>query len=131
MKLSQLIKGIDIMSLSAEAAEDVSTLCYAADKCENGSMFIAVRGLAHDGHDFIADAVNRGARYIVYEKNISIPSGVIAIKVKNSRRALGALAKNYFGDPSARLCLVGITGTNGKTTTTYILESILTAAGCK
>ena len=131
MKFSQLINGIDIISLSAEASEEVSTLCYAADKCENDSMFVAVRGLTHDGHDFIADAVNRGARYIVHEKNISIPSGAIAIKVKNSRRALGALAKNYFGDPSARLCLVGVTGTNGKTTTTYILESILNAAGCK
>jgi UDP-N-acetylmuramoyl-L-alanyl-D-glutamate--2,6-diaminopimelate ligase len=131
MKLSQLIKGIDIMNLSADNAGEVSTLCYAADKCENGSMFVAVRGLAHDGHDFIADAVNRGARYIVHEKDIQIPSGVIAIKVSNSRRALGVLAKNYFGNPSARLCLVGVTGTNGKTTTTYILESILAQAGFK
>jgi UDP-N-acetylmuramoyl-L-alanyl-D-glutamate--2,6-diaminopimelate ligase len=131
MKLSQLIKGIDIMNLSADNAGEVSTLCYAADKCENGSMFVAVRGLAHDGHDFIADAVNRGARYIVHEKDIQIPSGVIAIKVSNSRRALGVLAKNYFGNPSARLCLVGVTGTNGKTTTTYILESILAHAGFK
>jgi UDP-N-acetylmuramoyl-L-alanyl-D-glutamate--2,6-diaminopimelate ligase len=131
MKLSQLIKDIDIINFSADAIGDVSTLCYAADKCENGSMFVAVRGLAHDGHDFIADAVNRGARYIVHEKDISIPSEVIAIKVNNSRRALGVLAKNYFGNPSARLCLVGVTGTNGKTTTTYILESILAAAGCK
>jgi UDP-N-acetylmuramoyl-L-alanyl-D-glutamate--2,6-diaminopimelate ligase len=131
MKLSQLIKDIDIINLSADAAGEVSTLCYAADKCENGSMFIAVRGLAHDGHDFIADAVNRGARYIVHEKDIQIPSRVIAIKVNNSRRALGVLSKNYFGNPSARLCLVGVTGTNGKTTTTYILELILAAAGFK
>jgi UDP-N-acetylmuramoyl-L-alanyl-D-glutamate--2,6-diaminopimelate ligase len=131
MKLSQLIKGINIINLSADNAGEVSTLCYAADKCEHGSMFVAVRGLAHDGHDFIADAVNRGARYIVHEKDISIPSGVIAIKVNNSRRALGVLAKKYFGNPSARLCLVGVTGTNGKTTTTYILESILAQAGFK
>jgi UDP-N-acetylmuramoyl-L-alanyl-D-glutamate--2,6-diaminopimelate ligase len=131
MKLSQLIKGIDIINLSADNAEEVSTLCYAADKCENGSMFVAVCGLAHDGHDFIVDAVNRGARYIVHEKDIQIPSVVIAIKVSNSRRALGVLAKNYFENPSARLCLVGVTGTNGKTTTTYILESILAQAGFK
>ena len=87
MKLSQLIKGIDIINLSADAIGDVSTLCYAADKCEQDSIFVAVRGLAHDGHDFIADAVNRGARYIIHEKDISIPSGVIAIKVNSSRRA--------------------------------------------
>jgi len=131
MKLIQLIKGIDIINLSADTQGEVSTLCYAADKCEQGSMFVAIRGLAHDGHDFIADAVNRGARYIVCEKDVQIPSGVKAIKVMSSRRALGVLAKNYFGNPSARLCLVGVTGTNGKTTTTYILESILVKAGLK
>ena len=131
MKLIQLIKGIDIVNLSADTEAEVSTLCYAADKCEHGSMFVAIRGLAHDGHDFITDAVNRGAHYIIHEKDISIPSEVIAIKVTNSRRALGVLAKNYFGNPSARLCLVGVTGTNGKTTTTYILESILQKAGFK
>ena len=131
MKLIKLIKGIDIINLPADAEAEVSTICYAADKCEHGSMFVAIRGLAHDGHDFIADAVNRGARYIIHEKDISIPSEVIAIKVNNSRQALGVLAKNYFGNPSARLCLVGVTGTNGKTTTTYILESILAKAGFK
>ena len=131
MKLSQLINGLDIISLSADVTGDVSTLCYAADKCEDGSLFVAVSGLKHDGHDYIADAANCGARYIVYEKDIQIPFGVKAIKVTNSRRALGVLAKNYFGNPSAQLCLIGVTGTNGKTTTTYLLESILAQAGCK
>jgi UDP-N-acetylmuramoyl-L-alanyl-D-glutamate--2,6-diaminopimelate ligase len=131
MKLSQLIKGLDIINLSVDATGDVSTLCYAADKCEDRSLFVAIAGLKHNGHDYIADAVNRGARYIVYEKDMQIPYGGIAIKVTSSRRALGVLAKNYFSNPSARLCLIGVTGTNGKTTTTYILESILTAAGCK
>ncbi len=131
MKLSQLIKGLDIINLSECAAGDVSALCYAADKCESNSMFVAVSGLVHDGHDFIAAAIKRGTRFIVYEKDISIPAGITAIKVADSRRALGVLAKNYFGNPSARLCLIGVTGTNGKTTTTYLLESILTQAGFK
>ena len=131
MKLSQLINGLDIISLSADVTGDVSTLCYAADKCEEGSLFVAISGLKYDGHDYIADAASRGARYVVYEKDIQIPFGVKAIKVTNSRRALGVLAKNYFGNPSAQLCLIGVTGTNGKTTTTYLLESILAQAGCK
>jgi UDP-N-acetylmuramoyl-L-alanyl-D-glutamate--2,6-diaminopimelate ligase len=131
MKLSQLIKGLDIINLSAEATGDVSTLCYVADKCEDRSLFVAIAGLKHNGHDYIADAVNRGARYIVYEKDMQIPYGGTAIKVMSSRRALGVLAKNYFSNPSAKLCLIGVTGTNGKTTTTYLLESILSAAGCK
>lgn len=131
MKLSQLIKDLDIINLPADITGDVSVLCYAAGKCEEGSLFVAIPGLKHDGHDFITDAINRGARYIVYEKDIQIPSGVTAIKVTSSRRALGVLAKNYFGNPSAKLCLIGVTGTNGKTTTTYLLESILAQAGCK
>ena len=131
MKLSQLIKDLDIINLSADVTGDVSTLCYAADKCEEGSMFVAISGLKHDGHDYIADAASCGARYIVYEKDIQIPFGLKAIKVTSSRRALGVLAKNYFGNPSTRLCLIGVTGTNGKTTTTYFLESILAQAGCK
>ena len=131
MKLSQLIKDLNIINLSADVTGDVSTLCYAAGKCEESSLFVAISGLKHDGHDFIADAINRGARYIVYEKDIQIPSGVTAIKVTSSRRALGVLAKNYFGNPSAKLCLIGVTGTNGKTTTTYLLESILAQACCK
>jgi UDP-N-acetylmuramoyl-L-alanyl-D-glutamate--2,6-diaminopimelate ligase len=131
MKLSQLIKGVDIINSPADDTGDVSMLCYAADKCEEGSLFVAISGLKHDGHDYIADAASSGAHYIIYEKDIQIPSGLIAIKVTNSRRALGILAKNYFGNPSAKLCLIGVTGTNGKTTTTYLLESILTQAGFK
>jgi len=131
MKLSQLIKDIDIINLPADVTGDVSSLCYAADKCEEGSLFVAISGLKHDGHDYIADAASCGARYIVYEKDIQIPFGIKAIKVRSSRRALSVLAKNYFGNPSARLCLIGVTGTNGKTTTTYLLESILAHEGCK
>jgi UDP-N-acetylmuramoyl-L-alanyl-D-glutamate--2,6-diaminopimelate ligase len=131
MKLSQLIKDLDIINLPTDVTGDVSTLCYAADKCEDGSLFVAISGLKHDGHDYIADAASCGARYIVYEKDIQIPFGLKAIKVTSSRRALGVLARNYFDNPSAKLCLIGVTGTNGKTTTTYLLESILAHAGCK
>jgi UDP-N-acetylmuramoyl-L-alanyl-D-glutamate--2,6-diaminopimelate ligase len=131
MKLIQLIKDLNIINLPADVTGDVSTLCYAADKCEEASLFVAISGLKHDGHDYIADAASCGARYIVYEKDIQIPFGLKAIKVASSRRALGMLAKNYFGNPSATLCLIGVTGTNGKTTTTYFLESILAQAGYK
>jgi UDP-N-acetylmuramoyl-L-alanyl-D-glutamate--2,6-diaminopimelate ligase len=131
MQLEQLLEGIDIINIAGDLAGEVSTLCYSADKCEESSLFVAIAGLKHDGHDFITDAITRGARFIVHEKDIQLPSSVTAIRVADSRRALGILAKNYFGNPSAGLCLVGVTGTNGKTTTTYILESILTQAGYK
>ena len=107
----------------------MSSVCYAADQCKKGSLFVAISGLVHDGHDFISQALDRGARFIVHQKDIHVPDGIMAIRVSDSRRALGLLAKNYFGDPSSRLTLIGITGTSGKTTVAYLLESILTAAG--
>jgi len=129
MELRQLLNGIETINDGADLHGDVTSVCYAADQCQQGSLFVAIPGLAHDGHDFISQAIELGARFIVHQKDISVPDGIIAIKVSDSRRVLGQLAKNYFGDPSSRLTLIGITGTSGKTTVSYLLESILTAAG--
>jgi len=129
MELRELLKGIDVVDSDTLPSGDVSSVCYAASQCRPGSLFVAIAGLAHDGHNFIGEAVARGARFVVCQKSIAAPEGVAAIQVPDSRRALGILAKNFFGDPSAKLTLVGITGTSGKTTVTYLLESILTAAG--
>lgn len=129
MELGQLLKGIHKIGSDTLPAGDVSSVCYAASQCHPGSLFVAIAGLAHDGHNFVSEAVSRGARFVVHQKDIKIPEGVTAVQVPDSRRALGMLAKNYFGDPSGKLTLIGITGTSGKTTVTYLLESILTAAG--
>ena len=129
MELGELLKGIETTGTNAITAGDVSSVCYAANQCGPGSLFVAIAGLAHDGHDFIGEAVERGARFVVLQKDMPVPEGVVVIRVPDSRRALGMLAKNFFGDPSAALTLIGITGTSGKTTVTYLLESILTAAG--
>jgi len=131
MKLSSLIEGLNVIDIFGDSCQEISSVCYSADKCEEGALFVAITGLKHDGHNYITQAIDRGARCVVHEKNIKTSSEVTAIKVTNSRRALGILAKNYFRDPSAQLCLIGVTGTNGKTTTTYFLESILTREGCK
>ncbi|MFA5322301.1 MAG: Mur ligase domain-containing protein, partial [Smithella sp.] len=116
MKLTRLIKGLDIINISGESSGDVSKVCFSADNCESGSLFVAIPGLKNDGHDFINEAVSRGAKFIVYEKDIELPARVTAIKVSGSRRALGILAKNYFGNPSADITLIAVMGTNGKTT---------------
>jgi UDP-N-acetylmuramoyl-L-alanyl-D-glutamate--2,6-diaminopimelate ligase len=129
MKLRQLLEGTDIINAAGDGEGEVSTLCYSADKCEEGSVFVAIGGLKHDGHDFIMEAIARGAKYIVHDKDLKSPCPVTAIKVAGSRRALGILAKNYFGNPSASLVLIAVVGTNGKTTITYLLESILQTAG--
>ncbi len=129
MELRQLLQGITVIGHHAPPAGEVSSVCYAANQCQPGSLFVAIAGLAHDGHDFIGQAVDRGARFIVHQKDIAVPEGILALQVSDSRRALGILARNYFRDPSSQLTLIGITGTSGKTTVTYLLESILTAAG--
>ncbi|MEN6375017.1 MAG: UDP-N-acetylmuramoyl-L-alanyl-D-glutamate--2,6-diaminopimelate ligase [Smithella sp.] len=132
MKLEQLLTGIDdIVNFSGNSRGEVSSVCYSASECGEGSVFVAIPGLKHDGHDFIGNAIARGAKYIVHEKDLQFPPSVTSIKVTGSRRALGILAKNYFGNPSAALVMIAVIGTNGKTTITYLLESILKAAGFK
>ncbi|MEQ8160802.1 MAG: Mur ligase domain-containing protein, partial [Smithellaceae bacterium] len=103
MKLEQLLAGTDIINISGNSAGEVSTVCYSADECREGSVFVAIPGLKFDGHDFIGKAIERGAKYIVHEKDLQFPPSVTAVRVAGSRRALGILAKNYFGDPSANL----------------------------
>jgi len=131
MKLTRLTEGLDMINMSGEASGDVSGVCFSADQCVPESLFVAIPGLKRDGHDFIEEAISRGARFIVHEKVLTFPPFVRAIKVSDSRRALGILAKNYFGDPSAALTVIAVMGTNGKTTISYLLESILKEAGCK
>ncbi|MEN6490310.1 MAG: UDP-N-acetylmuramoyl-L-alanyl-D-glutamate--2,6-diaminopimelate ligase, partial [Smithella sp.] len=131
MKLEQLLAGIDIINISGDSAGEVSTVCYSADECREDSVFVAIPGLKHDGHDFIGNAIACGAKYIVHERDLQFPPSVTAVRVAGSRRALGILARNYFGNPSADLVMIAVIGTNGKTTITYLLESILKAAGFK
>jgi UDP-N-acetylmuramoyl-L-alanyl-D-glutamate--2,6-diaminopimelate ligase len=131
MKLVHLLEGIDVINVPEALSADVSSVCYAADKCKKESLFVAIAGLQHDGYDFIREAIANGARFIVHEKDFQAPPQITAIKVTNSRRALGILAKNYFVNPSGNLALIAVIGTNGKTTVTYLLESIFKAAGFK
>jgi len=129
VRLSELMEHVEILNILGSASGEVSSVCYDSKKCGRRSLFIAIEGLKADGHDYIDEAISRGAEIIVHEKEYHPPLGITAIRVKNSRRTLGILGKNFYGDPSSRLCLIGVLGTNGKTTITYLLESILTAAG--
>ena len=129
MNLSTLLQDIPILKRTGDLSGTVSGVCYDSRQCGEGSLFVAIAGLAADGHDYIPEAIRRGARVIVHEKPYSPLPGIAAVQVSESRRVLGILGKNFYGDPSSRLCLVGVVGTNGKTTVTYLLESIFAAAG--
>lgn len=130
MKLSDLLDSIEILNARGDLSGEVGSLCYDSRCCDKGSLFVAVSGLKADGHGYIGEATARGARIVVYEREgTPLPENIPAVRVRDSRIALGALGRRFYGDPSSRLCLIGVTGTNGKTTVTYLLESILQAAG--
>jgi UDP-N-acetylmuramoyl-L-alanyl-D-glutamate--2,6-diaminopimelate ligase len=126
--IRDLLKNVEPLHIVGDFSGNVSTVCYDSRTCEKSSLFVAIPGLKVDGHNYILEAVAQGARFIVHEKDYSPPSGITAIRVPDSRRTLGILGRNFFRDPSSHLCLIGVMGTNGKTTVTYLLESILKAA---
>jgi UDP-N-acetylmuramoyl-L-alanyl-D-glutamate--2,6-diaminopimelate ligase len=130
MRLSLLLKGIGALEARGKPEGEVTAVCYDSRQCSPGSLFVAIPGLKADGRLFIADALARGAGFVIHEGEFFPPPGVTAVRVHNSRRTLGILGRNFFGNPSAALTLIGVVGTNGKTTVTYLIESILRAAGC-
>ncbi len=129
MLLSKIIAEIAVDEHAGPPDGEVTAVCYDSRSCVPGALFCAIRGLRQDGHAFLPDAVARGARFVLHEQPFAPPPGVTALRVADSRRSLGIAARVFFGDPSARLCLIGVVGTNGKTTVTYLLEKILQAAG--
>ncbi|HWH43503.1 MAG TPA: UDP-N-acetylmuramoyl-L-alanyl-D-glutamate--2,6-diaminopimelate ligase [Thermoleophilaceae bacterium] len=118
----------DLMGNGAPEVE-VSGLAYASDRVAPGTLFFCVPGFRADGHDFAPDAVSRGAVALVCERPLGL--GVPEVVVPDARAAMGPAAARFHGDPSARLEVVGITGTNGKTTTAHITRALLEAAGTR
>lgn len=131
MILSDLLKNLTVVEAKGDLSVNIDAICYDSRKCGQNSLFVAIPGIKTDGHSFIAQAICNKATAVVYERDVPLPAGVAAIKVADARRALGTLGKNFYGDPSTKLCLIGVTGTKGKTTITYLLESVFQAAGFK
>jgi UDP-N-acetylmuramoyl-L-alanyl-D-glutamate--2,6-diaminopimelate ligase len=132
-RLAKLLRGVDAKGLPAHRDLEIQEIAYDSRKVKPGTLFVAIRGEKTDGNNFIADAVARGAIAIASEQSIpaTLPADFPWIQVANARKALAITAANYFGRPADVLKLVGITGTNGKTTTAYLVDSILRAAGCE
>lgn len=129
MDLAMLMEDIPVRRWTGARSGPVASVCYDSRACRRGSLFVAVPGLLADGHAYIPDAIRRGAGVIVHEQPLSETADVSWIQVTDSRRVLGMLARNFYQCPSSQLCLIGVVGTNGKTTVTYLLEAILAAAG--
>ena len=148
MKLSELLQGVDFkkitglcqnaikgslyyknkLNLNSEKLE-IGSIHYRAQDVLPGGMFIAIKGHTADGHDFIEQAIENGAKAVVTQKSIFADS--VIIEVENTRKALAEISASFFSNPSDRLVIIGITGTNGKTTTAFLIEKMLVKAGLK
>ena len=132
MPLSKLFKAAGIEHQLPDGSDPlIKAVSDNSRLAETGSLFVATRGSQTDSHLFISDAVERGVAAVVVERDTPDYDGVVIVRVEDSRDALGRLAHAFYGNPTADMLVFGISGTNGKTTTTYLLESILTAAGYK
>lgn len=129
MQLKYILKDIRFKASANVAHIDAPSVTDDSRSVSAGDLFIAKKGFTEDGACFIAAAIKSGARVIVAQEPFDAPTGVAKILVRDTRSALGAIADNFYGHPSDKLKVIGITGTNGKTTITYLLESIIKAAG--
>jgi UDP-N-acetylmuramoyl-L-alanyl-D-glutamate--2,6-diaminopimelate ligase len=133
MRLDDLVTALNGYGAlpAAWGGREVTSVVQDSRQAAPGALFVAVRGFHSDGHQFIPQAIGRGVAAVVVEERsqVDAPEGVALLRVPDSRKALAKLAAKFYGHPSAKLKLVGITGTKGKTTTSYLVRSILEAAG--
>lgn len=131
-RLEDLLKGINVISVTGDVRVTVTAVEFDSRKVTKGSLFVAVRGTSSDGHDFIPMAVAAGASAVICEKLPEIPAaGVCIVLADDSSSALGIAASNFYGNPSSSMRLVGVTGTNGKTTIATLLYRMFTELGYK
>jgi len=131
MKLKDLLKEVSYKKIYGNDDVDIADISINSKNVTKGSLFIAIKGFKHDGHDFIKEAIYGGASGIVVQKRVDVSSPVAQVVVNNTREVLPAVCRNFYKNPTELLKLIGITGTNGKTTTCYLIDSILRSAGIK
>ena len=132
MTIEKILKGISVIAVSGDKKQNIENIAFDSRSVIKGSLFVAVRGSKTDGHDFIESALNSGAAAIICEKIPYTPDRKVCwITTIDSAKALGQAASNFFGNPSSSLKLVGVTGTNGKTTIATLLYRMFTNLGYK
>jgi len=131
MLISELIEGLENTEYIGENIE-ISKLCYNTAQVTEGCLFFCIIGVKTDGHNFAKEAVQKGAKALVISHDVEIGDAKVSIiKTEDTRKAMAVISANFYGNPSHKLDIVGITGTNGKTTSTFMLRSILSTCGRK
>lgn len=126
MKIYELLNSIDYEILQGDVSEEVNNICWDSRKVKIGDLFICVKNRNIDRHDFIMEAIANGAKIVIIEKLVeSIPKSITLIKVNDSRRVMAQIANKYYGNLSDKIKLIGVTGTNGKTSIAYYVYEIL------
>lgn len=129
MKVKDLLEDLQYTLLQGDTEREISTLVYDSRKVEKDSLFVCISGAVRDGHAFAGEVCDKGACALLVEKPVDVPEDVTVIQVEDSRFALACVSAAYFGHPAKELTTIGITGTKGKTTATYMVRSILEASG--
>jgi UDP-N-acetylmuramoyl-L-alanyl-D-glutamate--2,6-diaminopimelate ligase len=127
MKLSEVVRGIDIIDRYGNMEVDINDIVYDSRKVSPGCVFICITGFKQDGHKYLEDAIKKGAVAAIIERDVEV-TGITLIKVADTRKSMPIIGSNFYMHPTETLKLIGITGTNGKTTTTYLIKSILDQA---
>ncbi len=131
MQLKRLLERVEVLRAEGALERDVTGIEHDSSRVTSGSVFIAVKGANFDGHDYISDAIDRGAIAIVCENNGFQSHRATKVVVKDTRTAMAEIANRFYGYPSRKMKVIGVTGTNGKTTTAFMLKHLLESQGSK
>ena len=131
MKLRDLLKDVKIIDLNISLDEEISDIIGDSRQITKDCAFICLEGTKFDGHLYINDAINLGAKVAITQKKMEFSNNEKFVQIESGRKSIARMACNFFEDPSKKFRLIGVTGTKGKTTTTYMIKSILEAKGLK